>query len=361
MEETGFGVFEDKVVKNYIATEFLYDYLKDKRSVGVIDEDPERGIEYVAEPIGVVLALTPITNPTSTVLFKSIVAAKTRNAIVFRPSARAAGCAAARGRDPPGGGRGGRASARRAAGHPRPDARRVAVPLPPPGGRLHLDDRRAQGGGGRERGRQAVLSVGAGNAPVYIHGSADVRMAVVDMLISKTFDSSVICPAEQTCVIDDAVWDETVEELERMGARLLSDDDVERLAELAFAPDGSVEMRALGQSCVEPRRDGRLRDGRGGQGTAGAAALRPGGAGSPPARAGEADARARARPLALGRARARRVRARHRARRPRSHVGRLRHRRGRWSRRFARTRSGPAASSSTRRPRSARSAASTTR
>ena len=93
MEETGFGVFEDKVVKNYIATEFLYDYLKDKRSVGVIDEDAERAIKYVAEPIGVVLALTPITNPTSTVLFKAIVAAKTRNAIMFRPSARAAGSA----------------------------------------------------------------------------------------------------------------------------------------------------------------------------------------------------------------------------------------------------------------------------
>ncbi len=73
MEETGFGVFEDKVVKNYIATEFLYDYLKDKKSVGVIDADPERGIEYVADPIGVVLALLPITNPTSTALFKGIV------------------------------------------------------------------------------------------------------------------------------------------------------------------------------------------------------------------------------------------------------------------------------------------------
>ena len=93
MEETGFGVFEDKVVKNYIATEFLYDYLKDKRSVGVIEEDPERAIRYVAEPVGVVLALTPITNPTSTVLFKAIVAAKTRNAVIFRPSARAAGSA----------------------------------------------------------------------------------------------------------------------------------------------------------------------------------------------------------------------------------------------------------------------------
>src|SRR5688572_2305753 len=93
MEETGLGVFEDKVVKNYIATEFLHDYLKDKRSVGVIDEDAERAIQYVAEPVGVVLALTPVTNPTSTVLFKAIVAAKTRNAMIFRPSARAAGSA----------------------------------------------------------------------------------------------------------------------------------------------------------------------------------------------------------------------------------------------------------------------------
>jgi acetaldehyde dehydrogenase / alcohol dehydrogenase len=130
MEETGFGVFEDKVVKNYIATEFLFDYLKDKRTVGVIDEDPQRHIEYVAEPIGVVLALLPITNPTSTALFKSIVGAKTRNAMVFRPSARAARCAA-------------RAveilqAAGEEAGLPKhalqviPDARRLSVSLPPP-------------------------------------------------------------------------------------------------------------------------------------------------------------------------------------------------------------------------------------
>src|ERR1700741_772381 len=92
MEDIQFGVLEDKVLKNYIATEFLYDYLKDKQSVGVIDEDRERAIQYVAEPIGVVLALLPITNPTSTALFKSIVAAKTRNALIMRPSARAARC-----------------------------------------------------------------------------------------------------------------------------------------------------------------------------------------------------------------------------------------------------------------------------
>ena len=93
VEETGFGVLEDKVVKNYVATEFLYDHLRDKRSVGIVDEDAEAAISYVAEPVGVVLALLPITNPTSTALFKAIVAAKTRNAMIFRPSARAARCA----------------------------------------------------------------------------------------------------------------------------------------------------------------------------------------------------------------------------------------------------------------------------
>ena len=235
MEETGFGVFEDKVVKNYIATEFLYDYLKDKRSVGVIDEDPERGIQYVAEPIGVVLALTPITNPTSTALFKAIVAAKTRNAIIFRPSARAARCAE-------------RAveilqEAGEAAGLP-PDALQV-IPDPTLDVSQYLfhhpgvDFIWTTGGpkavaAANEAGKPCI-SVGPGNAPVYLHRSADVAMAVVDMLISKTFDASVICPAEQTCVIDDAIWDETVAELERMGARLLPEEDVARLAEFAFA------------------------------------------------------------------------------------------------------------------------------
>ena len=250
MEETGFGVFEDKVIKNYIATEFLYDYLKDKRSVGVIAEDPERGIQEVAEPIGVVLALTPITNPTSTVLFKSIVAAKTRNAIVFRPSARAARCAQ-------------RAveilqESGELAGLP-PGALQV-IPDPTLDVSQYLfhhpgvDFIWTTGGpkavaAANEAGKPCI-SVGPGNAPVYVHRSADVRMAVVDMLISKTFDSSVICPAEQTCVIDDAIWDETVAELERMGARLLPEEDVARLAEFAFPGDGQVEMRALGQACV---------------------------------------------------------------------------------------------------------------
>jgi acetaldehyde dehydrogenase / alcohol dehydrogenase len=247
IEETGFGVLEDKVVKNYVATEFLYDYLKDKRSVGVVDTDPDRGIDYVAEPIGVILAVTPITNPTSTVLFKAIVAAKTRNAMVFRPSSRALRCAE-------------RVveilqAAGQAAGLP-PGALQV-VPgaahetsqylfhhpgidfIWTTGGPRVVEAANASG--------KPTISVGAGNAPVYLHRSADLRMAVVDILISKTFDASVICPAEQTCVIDDSIYDDVVAEFQRMGARLLSPDEVDQVSDFVFGDDGGVNLAALGR------------------------------------------------------------------------------------------------------------------
>src|SRR5215207_7875426 len=249
MEETGFGVFEDKVIKNYVATEFLNDHLRDKRTVGVIEEDRERALSYVAEPIGVVLALLPITNPTSTALFKAIVAAKTRNAMVFRPSARAARCAE-------------RAIeivrvAGETAGLPAgalqvvPDATLDVSQylFHHPG----IDFIWTTGGpkavrATNEAGKPCI-GVGPGNAPVYVHRSADVPMAVMDVLISKTFDASVICPAEQTLVVDDAVHDDLVAELERMGARLLSDAEVGALAAVAFEADGSMRIEALGQSC----------------------------------------------------------------------------------------------------------------
>lgn len=251
MEETGFGVLEDKVVKNEIATEFLYDYLRDKRSVGVIDEDPERGIQYVAEPIGVVLALLPITNPTSTALFKSIVGAKTRNAMIFRPSARAARCAT-------------RAvellqAAGQEAGLP-PDALQV-VPDPTldvsqylfhhPGVDLIWTTGGQKAVRATNEAGKPCIGVGPGNAPVYLHRSADVPMAVVDILISKTFDASVICPAEQTLVVDDAIHDAVVAELERMGARVLAPDEVAALAGRAFDEDGRARMEALGRSCAD--------------------------------------------------------------------------------------------------------------
>ena len=251
MEETGFGVFEDKVVKNFIATEFLYDYLKDKRSVGVIDEDRERGIEYVAEPIGVVLALLPITNPTSTALFKAIVAAKTRNAILFRPSARAARCAL-------------RAievlqQAGEEAGLP-PHALQV-IPDPTldisqylfrhPGVDFIWTTGGPKAVAATNAAGKPCLGVGSGNAPVYVHRSADIPMAVMDILISKTFDSSVICPAEQTCVVDEAVLGELIAEFERMGARVLSPEEVERLGRAVMTDDGGIRLEALGRSCLD--------------------------------------------------------------------------------------------------------------
>jgi acetaldehyde dehydrogenase/alcohol dehydrogenase len=255
IEETHFGVFEDKVVKNYVATEFLYDYLKDKRSVGVIDEDVERNIQYVAEPVGVVMAILPVTNPTSTVLFKAIVAAKTRNAILFRPSPHAIQCALRTAEV--------LREAGEAAGLP-PDALQVIPDAPRevthylfhhPG----IDMIWTTGGPKivqlSNQAGKPVISVGPGNAPVYLHRTADVRGAVVDILISKTFDASVICPAEQTCVVDDAIWDATLAEFRRMGARVLEPTEVEALARVAFTETGEPNLQAVGQS---PERLGEL-------------------------------------------------------------------------------------------------------
>ena len=250
MEETQFGVLEDKVIKNYIATEFLYDYLKDKKSVGVIDEDRERALKYVAEPIGVVLALLPITNPTSTTLFKSIVCAKTRNALIMRPSPRAVRCC------------------RRAAEVLQEAGEAVGLPpnslqvIPDPSLEVSqylfhhpgVDFIWTTGGPKAVAAANAAgkpcLSVGSGNAPVYVHRTADIRMAVIDILISKTFDSSVICPAEQTCVIDEAIYDQMIDEFQRMGARVLTEEQMAALAARSFTDEGKMQMEALGQSCV---------------------------------------------------------------------------------------------------------------
>ena len=250
MEETRFGVLEDKVLKNYIATEFLYDYLKDKRSVGVIEEDRGRAIQYVAEPIGVVLALLPITNPTSTALFKSIVAAKTRNALIMRPSAQAARCALRAGEL--------LQEAGAAVGLP-PHALQV-IPDPTldvsqylfhhPGVDFIWTTGGPKAVAAANAAGKPCLSVGSGNAPVYLHRSADIPMAVVDILVSKTFDSSVICPAEQTCVIDEPIFDAVIAEFKRMGARVLTEAETEALAAKSFTEDGRVELQVLGQSCA---------------------------------------------------------------------------------------------------------------
>ncbi|HEY6794889.1 MAG TPA: bifunctional acetaldehyde-CoA/alcohol dehydrogenase [Kineosporiaceae bacterium] len=251
ISETGFGVFEDKVVKNFVATEFLYDYLRDKKTVGIIDEDPELGIQHVAEPVGVVLAITPITNPTSTVLFKAIVAAKTRNAVIFRPHPLAARCAA-------------RviellAAAGEAAGMPKGALQLIPEAEHEITHRLFkhpaVDFIWTTGGATivrltNEAGKPA-LSVGPGNAPCYVHRTADIEGVVVDVLISKTFDASVICPAEQTLIIDDEVYDRVVAEFVRMGAHLMTPEEQAKLTAFAFETCDRVNLAALGQKAPE--------------------------------------------------------------------------------------------------------------
>ncbi|HEX2808512.1 MAG TPA: bifunctional acetaldehyde-CoA/alcohol dehydrogenase, partial [Kineosporiaceae bacterium] len=250
VKESGFGVFEDKVVKNFLATEFLNDYLRGKKTVGVIDEDAELGIQHVAEPVGVILAITPITNPTSTVLFKAICAAKTRNSIIFRPHPVATRSAA-------------RviellSAAGEAAGMP---VGALSL-IPDPAHEIthalfkhpKIDFIWTTGGSKiveltNSAGKPA-LSVGPGNAPCYVHSSADLEGVVVDVLISKTFDASVICPAEQTIIIDDAVYDKVVAEFCRMGSHLLTPDEQAKLTQFMFGGD-RVNMAALGQKAPE--------------------------------------------------------------------------------------------------------------
>ncbi|MGN6245609.1 MAG: bifunctional acetaldehyde-CoA/alcohol dehydrogenase [Motilibacteraceae bacterium] len=247
VEETGFGVFEDKVVKNFVATEFLSDALEGARTVGVVEVDVERNIELVAEPVGVVLAVTPVTNPTSTVLYKAILAAKTRNALLLRPSPYAVRCAEEAVRV--------LREAGEKAGLP-PGALQV---VPDAAHEVthylfrHPDvDFLWVTGGPRivalaNAAGKPGLSVGPGNAPVYVHRSADLPGMVVDTLISKTFDSSVICPAEQTCIVDDAVYEQVVAEFVRMGAHLLTPDQVQALAAFAFEGGEKVSMQAVGR------------------------------------------------------------------------------------------------------------------
>jgi acetaldehyde dehydrogenase/alcohol dehydrogenase len=252
VEETHIGVFEDKVVKNYVATEFLYDYLRAKRTVGVIEEDPARNMKLVAEPIGVVLGIMPITNPTSTALFKTIVAAKTRNAMIVRPSSRAYRCAAESVRLV--------VEAGMRAGLPEGAIQCLDVPTKADTQYLfgHEDVDFIWTTGGQEivtaanASGKPTIGVGPGNAPAYLHASCNLGMAVNDILLSKTFDASVICPAEQTLVIDDAIWDEALRRFANAGARILTDEEADRLLTVCFdRTTGHPNMLAIGRSVKE--------------------------------------------------------------------------------------------------------------
>lgn len=210
VDETQRGVFEDKVTKNIFATEYVYNSIKYNKTVGVIEENEEENYKLIAEPIGVIAGVTPVTNPTSTTMFKSIIAIKSRNPIIFsfHPSAQKCSVEAAKiVRD-----------AAIEAGAPENCIQWIEEPSIEASNALMKNDGvsliLATGGPGMVKAAYSsgkpALGVGAGNVPCYIEKTADVKQAVNDLILSKTFDNGMICASEQAVIIDEEIYDEVV-------------------------------------------------------------------------------------------------------------------------------------------------------
>src|SRR5438477_5679440 len=252
VEETRLGVMEDKALKNMVATEFVYNYVKDKRTVGAIREFPERGLVEVAEPIGIILSLTPITNPTSTVLFKCIMAIKTRNAAIFSPHPKAWYCCS----------EAVRIMNETALKHGAPEGVFACLESPTLVDIAYMMHHKdvglidATGGPGVVKAAYSsgkpALGVGAGNTPVYLEKSADLNTAVVDIIISKTFDNGTICASEQTVVIDDEIYDEVLKKFADLGAHICSGKETKLLERMVIDPQtGFMQPMAVGQKATD--------------------------------------------------------------------------------------------------------------
>jgi len=248
VEETKLGVLEDKVIKNMVATEFVYNYVRDKRTVGIIREFPERNLVEIAEPIGVILSLLPITNPTSTVLFKCIMAIKTRNAAIFSPHPRAWRCCS----------EAVRIMYEAAVKHGAPEGVFSCLEshtLVDNAYLMHHPDVGlidATGGPSAVKAAYSsgkpALGVGAGNTPVYLEKSADIKSAVVDIIVSKTFDNGTICASEQTVVIDGEIYDRVLKTFADLGAHICNEEEVKLLERTVIDPQtGYMQPMAVGQ------------------------------------------------------------------------------------------------------------------
>jgi acetaldehyde dehydrogenase/alcohol dehydrogenase len=252
VEETRVGVMEDKVIKNMVASEFVYNYVKDKRTVGIIRELPERNLLEIAEPIGVLFSLTPITNPTSTVLFKCIVAVKTRNAVVFSPHPKAWHCCF----------EAVRLMYETALKHGAPEGVFTCVESPTLPDNAYLMKHKdvalidATGGPGVVKAAYSsgkpALGVGAGNTPVYLEKTADLNAAVVDIIVSKTFDNGTICSSEQTVVIDDEIYDAVLKKFAELGAHICNEKETKVLERTVIDPQtGFMQPMAIGQKATD--------------------------------------------------------------------------------------------------------------
>ena len=245
VEETGMGVMEDKVIKNHYASEYIYHAYRNTKTVGVLEEDPAFGIKKIAEPIGLVAAVIPTTNPTSTAIFKALLCLKTRNAILISPHPRAKKCTAEAARIV--------YEAAVKAGAPEGIIGCIEFPsLELTGELMHeADIILATGGPGMVHAAYSsgkpALGVGAGNTPVIIDETADIKLAVSSIIHSKTFDNGMICASEQSVTVLDSVYDEVRAEFARRGCYFLKGGELDQVRHTILI-NGALNAKIVGQS-----------------------------------------------------------------------------------------------------------------
>ncbi len=248
--ETGMGIVEDKVIKNHFAAEYIFNTYKDAKTCGVICEDKDGGLQKIAEPVGVIAGVVPTTNPTSTAIFKALIALKTRNGIIFAPHPRAKECtceAARIVRD-----------AAVQAGAPADIIGWLDTISPAITGYLmgHKDVNLilATGGPGMVKAAYSsgtpAIGVGAGNTPVIIDTTADIKMAVSSIVMSKTFDNGMICASEQAVVVEEPVYEQVKAEFIKRGCVFVTGSDKEKLKKTIFV-DGKLNSAIVGQPAAK--------------------------------------------------------------------------------------------------------------
>ena len=244
VEETGMGVLEDKVIKNHYAAEYIYNAYKDTKTCGVIEEDDIFGIKKIAEPIGVIAAVIPTTNPTSTAIFKILLALKTRNAIIISPHPRAKNCTNYTAKF--------LLETAVKAGAPKNIIGWIDVPsLELTNEVMHeADIILATGGPGMVKSAYSsgkpAIGVGAGNTPVIIDETADIKMAVNSIIHSKTFDNGMICASEQSVTVMESIYNEVKKEFAYRGCYFLKKDELDKVRKTIII-GGSLNAKIVGQ------------------------------------------------------------------------------------------------------------------
>ena len=248
VEETGMGVVEDKVIKNNYAAEYIYNQYKDVKTCGVVERDEGFGYTKVAEPVGVVAAVIPTTNPTSTAIFKCLICLKTRNALIISPHPRAKQCTIEAAKIV--------LEAAVKAGAPEDIIGWIDQPTVPLSGMImrEADLILATGGPGMVKaayssGKPAV-GVGAGNTPAVIDSSADIKLAASSILHSKTFDNGMICASEQSVIVLKDVYDEFKKEMALRGAYFLTPEETDKVRKTIII-NGALNAKIVGQSACK--------------------------------------------------------------------------------------------------------------